>query len=154
MPVSSTVADAATSSSSIDGTAAAAEPAPPHASGSKPARSVKRQCSSRVDGSGSAWYRSVSSALATLDPLRVPPMGDQDVAVRSAHEAHVADARVVDADHRGTRLPRFLDRRSDVGDAERDPGLVRGELLAVLLWVPEAERHVGGLDLTVRELAH
>ena len=48
------VADAATSSSSIDGTSAAATGFAANASGSNPARSVKRQCSSRVVGSGSA----------------------------------------------------------------------------------------------------
>ena len=54
IPDSSIVADAATSSSSSDSIAGAEVASTLQASGSKPARSVKRQCSSRVVGSGSA----------------------------------------------------------------------------------------------------
>ena len=53
IPDSSIVAVAATSRSSIDGTAPADDASAVHASGSNPSRFVKRQCSSRVVGSAS-----------------------------------------------------------------------------------------------------
>ena len=53
---------AASISSMLSATGRASAPLAAKASGSNPRRSVKRQCSSEVDGSGSASYRS-SAAL-------------------------------------------------------------------------------------------
>src|SRR5688572_20078232 len=77
----------------------------------------------------------------------VPPVQDDRVAVGVLDEAHVADARVLYTDHLGARRTNLLDRRSHIGDAERDSGDVRGELLAVALRAPESERDVRRLDL-------
>ena len=48
-------------------------------------------------------------------------MEDQDVPVGIPDEAHVADARVLDADHLGATTANLLDGGFDVGDAQADP---------------------------------
>src|SRR5205823_9353544 len=110
MPASPMTATAATSMSSIPGARAGGfAPFAPNASGSKPRRSVNRQCSSSVVGSGSARYRSSSSVLLNG---RVPPVQHQRVAVGVVEERHVADAGVQDLapelDALGLELPSRL----------------------------------------------
>src|SRR5918992_2311376 len=88
----------------------------------------------------------MSSALATR---LVPPVKDQDVAVEVLDEAHVAHARVVDADHLVSGRLRLLDRSRDVLDAEGDARGARLELEVLLFRTPETESDVRRLQLTL-----
>ena len=75
-------------------------------------------------------------------------MQDQDVPVRILEEPHVTDAgvdRVAEEPHAG-RLELRPGRR-DIGDAESDPGRVRGEGDVLRLRLPQRERDVAGLEL-------
>src|SRR5256885_10497546 len=96
--------------------------------------------------------KSVRSTIGSVT-RRVPPVEDDGVAVRVPDEAHVADAAVLDAHDLRARGASLVDCRADVRDAESHAGDVRREHLAVVLGVPERERHVRRLDLALRHRA-
>ena len=79
---------------------------------------------------------------------RVAPVEDDLVPVGIAHERHVADARVervhVELDALLLELAAGL---GDVGDAQRESGLVRRERHPLLLGLPDPERHLAGAVL-------
>ena len=66
--------------------------------GSKPRRSVKRQCSSAVDGRGSSSNRFAASSRVSVASVAagVAAVQDELIAVRVGEERHVAHARVED----------------------------------------------------------
>jgi hypothetical protein len=66
----------------------------------------------------------------------------------------VADAAVLDPDHLGALSTYLLHGGRYVRHPKRNAGRVRLERLSVSLGIPERERDVRGLDLTLGELAH
>src|SRR3990170_3286749 len=89
-----------------------------------------------------------------MNPWRVATVEDDRVPIRVAEEAHVANAGVVCAlvEELDTSAFEFLSCSGDVRDADREACHVRLEREALLLRLPERERYVGRLDLTVRVL--
>src|SRR5438477_8416927 len=120
-----------------------ADAAPANDSGSKPRRSVNRQCSSVVSGRGRASYATSASGLAMR---RVPAVQHELVAVRVLEDRHVADAaverRLVEVELDALRLELLL-RRLDVRHPQRDRARVRPlERLADVLHLQEVEADV------------
>src|SRR5262249_10917500 len=140
IPLSEIVARPATSRSSMVSAGRASGTVPEtrsNESGSKPRRSVKRQCSWVVSGSGSSCYAVSASAFTR----RVPAVQHELVAVGVLEEGEVADPGVDDG---AVELHAFrLELRSrggDVGNADRDPGGARRELLSRACRIEDVER--------------
>src|SRR5947209_4596748 len=110
----------------------------PNASGSKSRRSVKRQCSEVVSGSGSFSY-AASASLRLI--RRVPLVQREPVAIGIEERRHVANARVDGLAVELDALRLELGARGlDVGDVEqRDRVRLRLVLLAPLAGHPDRE---------------
>src|SRR5438445_13186007 len=115
-----------------------ADAAPSNASGSKPRRSVKRQCSEVVSGSGRFSYAASASVLLIW---REPLVQREPVAVGIEERRHVADARLDRLTVELDALRLELGARSlDVVDVEqRDRVRLRLVLLAPLAGHPDRE---------------